>query len=31
MRSGFAAILKTLNLNLDMEKNALRIYREFAE
>ncbi len=31
MRSGFAEILKTLNLNLEMEKNALRVYRDFAE
>ena len=31
MRQGFAAVLKILNYNLDLERNALRRYREFAE
>lgn len=31
MRPGFATVLKILNYNLDLERNALRRYREFAE
>jgi rubrerythrin len=31
MRQGFAKVLEILNYNLDLEKNALRRYREFAE
>ncbi len=31
MRQGFATVLKMLNYNLDLERNALRRYRELAE